>query len=609
MGNEREAVRGAWRRFVQSGRIEAEAVRPVVLESWARSRAAGVHAEQASFVRVSEDDLAARLERDRALVESARVELAAVRAILADVPHVVYLVDREGVVLLVDGTSMDIVEQAGLVPGYDWSERRMGTNGAGTALATGAPVAVVGCEHYCTTWHEATCVAAPIRDASGAVVGAVDLTTHVDDGTPDRLALVQLAAAHVGRALERASPPPGPARATPASAGARVDRYDVLADAARVLGPSPAGLEAALGVLAPRLAGALGDGAFASLLDDDGAALRCVAAAHVDAAAAEAARGTVGQREPVAFGTIHDVLASGRSARMVVDGAARLELRGAAAQRYVDARRPAAYLFAPIVVEGRAAGMLACVRDAGGRPYDGGDERLLADIAHLVACAIARERALQAARTSDHARERFVAGLAHEAKQPLSALRLHVDALVRFAQRGDGRKVSETAAQAARCITRLARTVDDLAELSSATTGRLQLEREAVDLAALVEEAFEELADRVVALRARVRLACDEPVVEGEWDRARLRRAIRGLVLELLERGAWTVEVRLTPADATVGLAFVGDGAGGVAPAAIGLDAAIARAVFAAHGGALLADGSSGDRARVVVELPRRAPT
>ena len=50
---------------------------------------------------------------------------------------------RDGVILDSLGDP-SIVETFGLAPGFDWSEKQMGTNGAGTALVANMPVAVVG---------------------------------------------------------------------------------------------------------------------------------------------------------------------------------------------------------------------------------------------------------------------------------------------------------------------------------------------------------------------------------------------------------------------------------------------------------------------------------
>jgi transcriptional regulator of acetoin/glycerol metabolism len=78
----------------------------------------------------------------------------------------------------------------GLSAGYDWSECTMGTNGAGTALALRKAVAVVGSEHYIRAFENCTCTAAPIFDAVRNLAGAIDVSSSVEEASPDRLSAV-----------------------------------------------------------------------------------------------------------------------------------------------------------------------------------------------------------------------------------------------------------------------------------------------------------------------------------------------------------------------------------------------------------------------------------
>lgn len=57
----------------------------------------------------------------------------------------------------------------------------MGTNGAGTALATDSAVAVISPHHYQLPFEEATCLAAPLHSRTGDLIGAVDFSTHGGD--------------------------------------------------------------------------------------------------------------------------------------------------------------------------------------------------------------------------------------------------------------------------------------------------------------------------------------------------------------------------------------------------------------------------------------------
>jgi transcriptional regulator with XRE-family HTH domain len=192
-------VQREWERF-QGGLPRHHPLRDVILRSWRRSREAGVAAESGAepLFRVGPEVLARRRRSQAALLRVARPHLDGLSATLGTIPHVVSITDADGIVL--DALSPDdgMPENAGLAPGFDWSEARMGTNGVGTALATGEPVAVVGPEHYSRLWHDFISTAAPIRGPDERPVGALDVSTALADGVPMRLGVVTYAALVIG---------------------------------------------------------------------------------------------------------------------------------------------------------------------------------------------------------------------------------------------------------------------------------------------------------------------------------------------------------------------------------------------------------------------------
>jgi transcriptional regulator of acetoin/glycerol metabolism len=151
--------------------------------------------------RVSDLELEQRLQGSRDLIDAASPLITTFSSNRQAVQHVVYLTDQDGIVLLSQG-NQQVMKIYGLSPGFDWSERTMGTNGAGTALATDSAVAVIGPDHYQLPFQEATCLAAPIHSSSGDLIGAVDLSTHVGDVDP--LQLVDIIT--LAKAIEDALP-------------------------------------------------------------------------------------------------------------------------------------------------------------------------------------------------------------------------------------------------------------------------------------------------------------------------------------------------------------------------------------------------------------------
>lgn len=197
-------IRREWDAFTRSLPYRLRPTSPLrslIRDSWLRSLEAGVSPEHAPLRRVSPEELQRRLTRNRQLLAAARPHLEWMAGAMGRVPHVVYLVDADGIVLESTGTDPEMMARFGLQRGYDWSEAAMGTNGAGTALATGRPVAVVGPEHYVREFRDATCTAAPIRGPGGEVIGAIDLSVGGVEGAPERLALVSHAAFSVEREL------------------------------------------------------------------------------------------------------------------------------------------------------------------------------------------------------------------------------------------------------------------------------------------------------------------------------------------------------------------------------------------------------------------------
>jgi transcriptional regulator of acetoin/glycerol metabolism len=80
---------------------------------------------------------------------------------------------------------------SGICLGSNWSERHIGNNGVGTALALGEAVFVYGIEHYAASLHSAHCLGVPIR-VDGRIVGCLDVSvTTAEDADPAYMALAQ----------------------------------------------------------------------------------------------------------------------------------------------------------------------------------------------------------------------------------------------------------------------------------------------------------------------------------------------------------------------------------------------------------------------------------
>ncbi|WP_437872424.1 ATP-binding protein [Sorangium sp. So ce363] len=233
------------------------------------------------FRRINDEELARRLERSADLVGAAIPHLHWAAALLRASEPAVYVVDGDGIVLYSVGTSRSMMETFGLLPGFDWSERAMGTNGAGTAIAANRPVAIVGPEHFASAFDDCTCTGAPIHAPDGTIIGAIDVSTSVAAGSPERLALV----AHIAYTIERELQASWESRRREAEEAGRIQAEEAREQLARLQAvtaalarTSTAGESACVAI---RAIGAIlrAQGARAYLRTDDPRGLRLVASA------------------------------------------------------------------------------------------------------------------------------------------------------------------------------------------------------------------------------------------------------------------------------------------------------------------------------------------
>jgi len=225
------------------------------------------------------------------------------------------------------------------------------------------------------------------------------------------------------------------------------------------------------------------------------------------------------------------------------------------------------------------------------------------------------------------ARDEFLSIASHELRTPLTALSLHLQGLIRRMQRaGEGPSPAETLAgleSANRLLSRLARLIGELLEVSRVAMGRLQLTREQVDLLALVRESLLRLERQLVDAGCRVELQADGTLT-GHWDPERLDQVVDNLISNAAKYGAGKpVEVRLRGLAERVVLEVADHGIGihrqdqarvferferAVSRrrfGGFGLGLWIARRVVEAHGGTLTLQSEPGQGATFTVDLPR----
>jgi PAS domain S-box-containing protein len=148
---------------------------------------------------------------------------------------------------------------------------------------------------------------------------------------------------------------------------------------------------------------------------------------------------------------------------------------------------------------------------------------------------------------ADRRKDEFLAVLAHELRNPLAPIRAGLE-LIRLG--GDAAAVERTRAIMERQVGHMVRLIDDLLDVSRITSGKIQLQRRATSLDALVATAVDANREAVHAARLRLRIDLPEPPVCVDADPTRVVQVISNVIHNAVKFTDAGGEIRITGAGA-----------------------------------------------------------
>ncbi len=258
----------------------------------------------------------------------------------------------------------------------------------------------------------------------------------------------------------------------------------------------------------------------------------------------------------------------------------------------------------------------------------GGVAVYFSDVSDRVRAHQGLERSAQELREADRRKDEFLATLAHELRNPLAPIRNGLQ-LLRLAPPG-----SELAEQARAMMERqtmqLVRLVDDLLEVSRITTGKLELRKEAVALAAVLASAVETSRPLIEAGGHALHIDVPSEAITVEGDAVRLAQVMANLLnnaAKYTERNG-RIELAVRRDGSEVEIAVRDNGIGidasmlskvfelftqaGNTPAqqgGLGIGLTLARTLVELHGGRIEARSAGlGRGSEFVVRLPASGP-
>ena len=193
------------RAALENGRsLTATTLTPLISDSWTRCREAGLNPhgrgrnEVLQFSKVEQ-----RRQSNVLLRKLALAEMQLLHSQIAGSNFMIALADREGVVLDTISDPAFASSQVGrsIIPGSVWLEQQSGTNALGLAASTGQPVAVYGREHYFSSLGHLNCMAAPIHNPMGEMIGIIDASCSNEARQQHTHVLVRMAATQIENGL------------------------------------------------------------------------------------------------------------------------------------------------------------------------------------------------------------------------------------------------------------------------------------------------------------------------------------------------------------------------------------------------------------------------
>jgi signal transduction histidine kinase len=367
----------------------------------------------------------------------------------------------------------------------------------------------------------------------------------------------------------------------------------------------------------------LSDWCVVDLVDERGGELRRVSVAHRDPALNELARGwALGYpTDWVATRGVAEVIRTGEP-ELVRDIPDRLLVEAAHSGGELEALRALgleSYLIVPLVARGRSLGAITLVSAVSGRRFDASDVELAGELARRAALAVDNARSYLEAQQAIRIRDQVLATVSHDLRNPLSAIRLIASMLRGSHPEPAMRQELDLVIGA---VDRMKRLIDDMIDTSFIQSGRLKIERRAIDPVSLVVEvvhtyqasAWNKRIALTHELAGGVRVSCDPVRITQVVDN------LIGNALKFCRSGDW-VHVRMS-SDGERAQFDIADTGPGIAPDDLprifepywtsvkdtsqgsGLGLFICKGIVEAHGGRLWAESGPGEGTRICFTLP-----
>lgn len=155
----------------------------IIKESHRRSASYGVRKDGTFYKRLAnEQELNKILRENENLLNVAVPYINMLQSSIGNEDFITILTDEKGCILYINGNEdlLHEFKKRNLTLGAYMDEESIGTNAMGTAIKEDKPIQITATEHYITAFQTLTCLASPIHDKDGKIIGTLNLTGSCD---------------------------------------------------------------------------------------------------------------------------------------------------------------------------------------------------------------------------------------------------------------------------------------------------------------------------------------------------------------------------------------------------------------------------------------------
>jgi PAS domain S-box-containing protein len=279
----------------------------------------------------------------------------------------------------------------------------------------------------------------------------------------------------------------------------------------------------------------------------------------------------------------------------------------------------------PLLARGRLLGAITLVTAESQREYGPADMALAEDLARRMGLAVDNALLYGEAQEADHAKDQFLALLAHELRNPLAAI-ANASYVLEHAAVPDpvAARLRTTISRQSEQISRL---VEDLSDISRINRGKIELRRERVELGTLVQRSVEAALPYVHVREHQLNVRLPIMPTWLEADPVRLEQVLGNLLHNAAKYTppGGRIELLVEPADSVVIIRVRDTGIGippdllprvfdlfvqaelpaGQAQGGLGLGLTLVRSLVQLHGGSVEAQSAGAGRgSEFIIRLP-----